>query len=312
MDPISIAVAFLLGFVARQIKLPPLVGFLIAGFVLQQFGVESGPTVKEAADLGVTLLLFTIGLKLKIKSLIQPEVWGGATVHCLISVVLFGLCFYGLAIIGFSVFAGLDLATAALVAFALSFSSTVFAVKVLEEKGEMPALHGRTAIGILIMQDVFAVVFLTVSTGKVPSIWAFALLGLFLLRPALSYLLDHIGHDELLPLFGLFSALALGVYTFGLVGLKPDLGALILGMLMAGHKRAAEIADSLFSFKEIFLVGFFLNIGLSETPTLNSLGNRTPSGHIASSEGRTLFPYFDTLSTARPYLAAGLVQSGQL
>ncbi|MEM7224658.1 MAG: cation:proton antiporter family protein [Pseudomonadota bacterium] len=272
MDPISIAVAFVLGFAARQVKLPPMVGFLVAGFLLQAFGVKAGAVIDTIADLGVTLLLFTIGLKLKLKSLARPEVWGGASVHALVIVGLFGLGFYALSLTGISVFAGLDLATAFLIAFALSFSSTVFAVKVLEEKGELPSLHGRTAIGILIMQDIFAVVFLTISTGKVPSIWAFALIGLIFVRPILGFMLNRLGHDELLPLFGLFSALAVGVYTFQLVGLKPDLGALIMGMLMATHKRASEIADSLFSFKEIFLVGFFLSIGLSEAPTLGALG----------------------------------------
>ena len=92
-----------------------------------------------------------------------------------------------------------------------------------------------------------------------------------LVRPVLGYLLNRVGHDELLPLFGLFSALAIGVYTFELVGMKADLGALILGMMMAGHPRASEIADSLFSFKEIFLVGFFLSIGLSEAPTVGAV-----------------------------------------
>ncbi len=272
MDPISISVAFLFGFGARQIKLPPMVGFLLAGFILQQFGVVAGPTVKEVANLGVTLLLFTIGLKLKVKSLARPEVWAGASIHAAVTVAVFGMISYGLSVIGFSVFGGLSLETSFLIAFALSFSSTVFAVKILDEKGELPSLHGRTAIGILIMQDVLAVVFLTASTGKLPSVWAFALVGLFALRPLLRYLLDRVGHDELLPLFGLFSAMALGVYTFQLVGLKPDLGALIIGMMLAGYKRASEIADSLFSFKELFLVGFFLNIGLSEAPTLEALG----------------------------------------
>ncbi|MEM7170407.1 MAG: cation:proton antiporter family protein [Pseudomonadota bacterium] len=272
MDPVSIAVAFLLGFGARQVGLPPMVGFLVAGFLLQWVGVEAGPTVKEIANLGVTLLLFTIGLKLKVKSLLRTEVWASATLHCVLTTFILTAAFHGLAVTGFTLFGGLELESALVIAFALSFSSTVFAVKVLEEKGEMTSLHGRTAIGILIMQDVFAVVFLTISTGKVPSVWALALLLLVFMRPVLKFFLDRCGHDELLPLFGLFSALALGVYTFELVGLKPDLGALILGMLLAGYKRAKEIADSLFSFKELFLVGFFLNIGLSESPTLGSFG----------------------------------------
>ena len=70
MDPIWITIAFLLGFGARQVGLPPLVGFLVAGFVLNGIGIEGGETLEIIADLGVTLLLFSIGLKLKIRSLL--------------------------------------------------------------------------------------------------------------------------------------------------------------------------------------------------------------------------------------------------
>lgn len=170
MDPIWIAVAFVFGFLAKQVSLPPLVGFLLAEFVLKFFGIEGGETLQQIADLGVTLLLFSIGLKLDVKGLLKPEVWGTASLHLVITVVVFGGAFYGLSLAGVSLFAGLDLATAAMIAFALSFSSTVFAVKVLEERGEMPSIHGRVSIGILIVQDIAAVVFLTLSTGKIPSL----------------------------------------------------------------------------------------------------------------------------------------------
>ena len=206
--PLALAIAFLLGFGARLIGLPALVGFLVAGFVLNALGVKDDETLKLVGDFGVTLLLFTIGLKLKVKNLARPEVWGGATLHALITTVIFSFVFYGLAIAGAPLFADLGPGTLVLIAFAASFSSTVFAVKVLEEKGEMSSLHGRTAIGILIMEDVFAVIFLTVSTGKVPSVWAVPLiLGLFLFRPVMAWILDRVGHGELLPIFAMFSAL---------------------------------------------------------------------------------------------------------
>lgn len=273
MYPVSLSVAFLLGFLARQAGLPPLVGFLAAGFLLQAFGIASDSAVETFANLGVTLLLFTIGLKLKVKNLMRTEVWAGATVHAVVTVLAFLAFFVVLATAGISAFAGTGFATAALIAFALSFSSTVFAVKVLEEKAEMLSLHGRTAIGILIMQDIFAVLFLTASSGKLPSPWAIPLLiGILLLRPGIYGILNRCGHGELLPLFGLFSALALGVASFDLVGLKPDLGALVLGMLLANNKRASEIADTLFSLKELFLVGFFLQIGLAGLPSMADLG----------------------------------------
>jgi len=271
MDPVFLAIAFGLGFAVRQFGLPPLAGFLAAGFALNGLGFESGPLLAQFADLGVTLLLFSIGLKLKIETLLKPEVWAGASLHMVATVVVFGLAIFALAAAGVHLFADLDLASSALIAFALSFSSTVFAVKALEEKGEMQALHGRVAIGILIMQDIIAVVFITLSTGKVPSLWALALFGLILLRPLLSMIMDRCGHGELIPLFGLFAALVLGAEAFDQVGLKADLGALILGILLAKHGRAGEISDSLLNFKDILLVGFFLNIGLSGTLGLEAV-----------------------------------------
>jgi predicted Kef-type K+ transport protein len=271
MDTLAIAVAFLFGFAARQAGLPPLVGFLGAGFALHALGVAGGEAIQQVADLGVTLLLFTIGLKLKVKGLVRPEIWAGTTIHMAVTVLVLGVAAFVLAGLGLPALAGLEFGTALLLAFALSFSSTVFAVKILEDKGETASLHGRTTIGILITQDAIAVAFLTFSAGELPSPWAFALLALPLLRPVLGLIMDRCGHGELIPLFGLFAALGVGAAVFALVGMKPDLGALVLGMLMSDHKRAPEVADSLFGLKEVFLVGFFLHIGLYGAPSLAGL-----------------------------------------
>ena len=105
MDPAWIAVAFALGFVMRQVGLPPLVGFLAAGFVLRAFGVESTETLGVIADTGVLLLLFSLGLKLKLSSLARPEVWGTASLHMAIVVGVFGLAIWGLGSAGFPIFA---------------------------------------------------------------------------------------------------------------------------------------------------------------------------------------------------------------
>ena len=273
MDPVWLLVAFILGFAAYRVGLPPLVGYLIAGFVLQAFGVKGGETLEEIADLGVMLLLFTIGLKLKIRSLIKPEIWAGASVHMVITVVVFGTAIFVISVLGLSIFGTLNFKLSLMLAFALSFSSTVFAVKALEEKGEMTSLHGRTAIGVLIMQDIFAVLFLTFSTGKIPSPWAIALIaGLLISKPLFFAVLSRIGHRELVLLFSVFMALGLGAGGFEAVGLKPDLGALVMGVLIAGHPKTGEMSDTLLSFKDLFLVGFFLNIGLAGAPTLQALG----------------------------------------
>ncbi len=272
MDTLSLSLAFLFGLAARQVGLPPLVGFLGAGFVLQALGVRPGEALEAISDLGVTLLLFTIGLKLRIQSLLRPEIWAGTTLHMAVTVGVVGLAVLGLGSLGIAFFAGLDAPRALLLGFALSFSSTVFAAKVLEGKGEMGALHGRVAIGVLIMQDILAVLFLTASTGKLPSPWAVALLALFLVRPLLTWVMERCGHGELLLLYGLFVALVVGAGSFEWVGMKADLGAIVVGMLLAPHPKAGELAKTLLGFKDLLLVGFFLSIGMSGAPRLEDLG----------------------------------------
>ena len=127
--------AFLLGLLARGVGLPPLVGFLATGFALNYFGVSSGETLEKLADLGITLLLSAVGLNLKPKTLIRPQVWSVTVLHMLIIVVIFAEVIFSLALIGTPLFSMLDLKLSILIAFSLSFSSTVFIVKSLEDKG---------------------------------------------------------------------------------------------------------------------------------------------------------------------------------
>lgn len=270
MDVIWIAAAFALGFLAKSLRLPPLVGYLVTGFILFALGIEGGTTLQKFADIGVTLLLFSIGLKLKLGNLLMPQVWGVASLHMLAVVLVLSLGLYALMSLGVAGLAPLELKLAALIAFALSFSSTVFAVKVLEEKSEMATLYGRISIGILIIQDIAAVIFLAASLGKVPSLWALLLLTLLPLRPLLYRILTHSGHGELLILFGLTVALG-GAFIFELAGVKGDLGALLLGLLFSKHSKSSELANHLLGFKDLFLVGFFLTIGLSGIPSINEI-----------------------------------------
>ncbi|MDH5424791.1 MAG: cation:proton antiporter [Gammaproteobacteria bacterium] len=261
-DVAWISLAFILGFASRLINLPPLVGFLATGFILNAMGISSGETLNKLADLGITLLLFTVGLKLNLKLLIKPQIWAVTTLHIGLVMLVFGLAIMALAVAGISLFAALNLQESLLLAFALSFSSTVFVVKSLEDKGEMLSLHGRIAIGILVMQDLAAVGFLAASTGKIPSAWALLLLLLLPLRKVFHFFLQTTGHGELLILYGLVLALG-GSEIFEMVGIKGDLGALIMGLLISSHVKSAELAKTMLGFKDLFLVGFFLSIGMT-------------------------------------------------
>lgn len=265
-----IALAFALGFAARIVGLPPLVGYLLAGFLIAAQGGTQSPFIQKLSDLGVTLLLFAVGLKLNPRSLARPQVWAVSAMHMLLTVALFAVLLFAVAIPGFALFDSLDWATCALIAFALSFSSTVFAVKVLEESGASNSLHGRIGIGILVMQDIAAVVFIAVSSGKVPTPWAAALLGLVFLRRPLHALLARVGHGELLVLYGF--VLALGTAeVFEMVGMKGDIGALVAGLLVAGHAKSDEMAKTMTGFKDLFLLGFFLSIGLASPLSVDPL-----------------------------------------
>ena len=268
-EAIWISFAFVIGLLVKGIGLPPLVGYLAAGFVLSGLSATTSITAEPTdvlahiAHLGVLLLLFTVGLKLKLRSIVSPEVIGGSLLHFAITCVVFAPGLYLLF--------DLDWTTALMLAIALSFSSTVLAAKVLESKRELRAFHGRVAIGILIMQDLIALVVMSLAAGKTPSEWAVIVFGLPLLRPLLYRLLDASGHDELLVLLGLLLALVVGGLGFEAVGLSSELGALVFGAMLANHPRSQELAKSLWSVKEIFLVGFFLQIGIDGLPDQQAL-----------------------------------------
>ena len=256
--------ALVLGVGAWRLGLPPLVGFLVSGFVFSAFGARSTVYLEEIAEVGVLLLLFAVGLKLRFKTLLQREVWGSGGLHLvLISGLLFGSTM---------LFSGLSAGPALLIAIGLSFSSTVLAAKVLDSQFEMRAVHGRVAIGILIIQDIVAVAVLAAISSTAPSPYAAVILLLPLARPLAYWLLDYVGHGELLVLFGAVIAITLGGVGFSTLGLSPELGALLLGTLFAGHRRAQELSNAIWGLKEILLVVFFLNVGLNGAPTLQTIG----------------------------------------
>ncbi|MEN8115301.1 MAG: cation:proton antiporter family protein, partial [Actinomycetota bacterium] len=219
--------------------------------------------------IGVLLLLFGVGMKLRITSLARPRVWVTTTAFSLGATILYGAALLIVGLLGVPLASDLDLRSAAIVGFALSFASTVFAVQALERADESQSLAGRLSIGVLVLQDLFAVAFLVATGDGWPSPWALLVIpGFLVLRPLAWWLLDRAGHGEILILLGITLAVAVGAAFFDAVGLKPDLGALVAGLLLSGHPRADELSTTLLGFKDLFLVGFFLSIGLAGTPPI--------------------------------------------
>ncbi|MER2490317.1 cation:proton antiporter family protein [Catenovulum sediminis] len=269
MDFYWILIVFVFGFALKQIGLPPMIGYLIAGFAMNAYGIQPINNIETLANLGITLLLFTIGLKVRVKDLTDKVVLGGAIGPMILTTVLVGVgCLAIGTVVSVSLF-DLSWQTAALIGFALSFSSTVCVAKILEETGELKTRHGKISIGILVIQDFAAVIFLVAALGTLPSLWALALILLIPARQIFGKLLTQAGHGELLPLIGFCFAFG-GYELFYAVDLKGDLGALIAGMLLSSHAKSNELYKSLMNFKDLFLIGFFISIGFTALPSLET------------------------------------------
>lgn len=260
-EVIFLGSAYFIGLIANRLFLPPLVGYLLAGYVLNFFEIATSPTLSHLADVGIELLLFTVGLKIKPRSLVKREVLSVGGLHLIIvtgvSVALF-------------LWQGGHITGGLILGASLAFSSTVLAIKVLEDNNELSTLHGRDVISILILQDIIAIGLLAVADGKTPNPWAFGLLALPLIRPLAHRLLSATHSDDLRLLLGVFFALS-GSAIANHVGISADIGALLMGITLASHDKTEDIAEKLWGLKEILLVAFFIQIGLSELPSLEQI-----------------------------------------
>ncbi|EAQ98571.1 cation:proton antiporter family protein [Congregibacter litoralis] len=294
-DPLLIIVALACGMASRAIGMPALIGYLAAGFVLHELHVDGGEMLAVLSEMGITLLLFSIGLKLQIRDLLQPRIWGTTVIHMLVTQLVV-LAILSLAA-QFLPQLGLSMNAKLVIAFAFSFSSTVFVIQIMQERGEMASRHANLAVGVLIIQDLAAVLFLAASTGKMPELSALWLLLLFPARRPILSMLRLAGHGELFTLAG-FALAILGAQLFDSVGIKGDLGALLIGVLLAGEQKGKELARNLLYFKDLFLVGFFLSIGLSGWPSPSLMILALILGSLALLKPLLYFPLFTRFHVA--------------
>ncbi|MGZ8227105.1 MAG: cation:proton antiporter domain-containing protein [Methylococcaceae bacterium] len=261
MELLLLGSAYFAGLISSRLYLPPLVGYLIAGYILHADGIQPSETLAHLADIGIELLLFTVGLKLKLRSLLRREVLGVGGLHLLIVTAVSVIIFFGF---GGYISGGLVLGVS------LAFSSTVLAIKVLEDNGELSTMYGRDVLSILILQDIIAIALLAFTNDKQPTPWALGLLVLPFLRPLAYRLLNASRDDELKLLLGVSLALAGGALAEK-VGISSDIGALLMGVMLAGHHGIEELSSKLWGLKEVFLVAFFLQIGLTDLPEYNEV-----------------------------------------
>ncbi|MBS1847787.1 MAG: cation:proton antiporter, partial [Actinobacteria bacterium] len=259
-----LAVIFGCGLVARIVRLPPLVGFLAAGFVLGAMHVERVGALPVIGEIGVTLMLFAVGLRLDLRSLLSGAVWLGGGIHTILFTGIttgFLVLLDAMGLVGHR-----SVRSFAVIGLVLSFSSTIVAIKVLQDRGDEQALYGTVCIGILIVQDAIAVAIMSFSRGHAPRLWSFGLIVLIPVLVVATRRWQKLGHGELGTLFGITMALIPGYYLFDWLGLSGELGALVMGLVLAPTRGSDELSHDLFMVKELLLVAFFVSIGLTGLP----------------------------------------------
>lgn len=267
-------IAVVLAAVGSGLRQPLIIGFVICGILVGPSGlgwIASGEEIGLLADMGIALLLFVVGLKLDLHT-IRTMGWVALAVG--LGQVLFT------SVVGFLIALGFGLGTveALYMAMAVTFSSTVIVVKLLTDRRELDALHGRIAVGLLIVQDIVVVVVMVVlsafgatgtgggslfaSLGAVAGKGAAFALGLALLtRYALPGLLRWLARSsELLVLFAITWAVVLAAGAESL-GFSMEVGALLAGVSLAFTPFREAIAARLTVVRDFLLLFFFLQLG---------------------------------------------------
>lgn len=259
----------------RRLKLPPVLGYLCVGLFVGPTAldwVNDSPDLPDLAELGVVFLLFSLGLEFSLPKMLKLRrvVFGLGSLQVLCSAVALGGLLYAF---------GMSFNGAFLLGAGLALSSTAIVSKELTSLGEIFSRHGQNAIGVLLFQDVVAVLLLTlvpVFAGSSDQAWYWALpitLGktvilFFGLLFASRFLLPRLFHEvaasrsaELFVLLALVIVL-LTAWLTHLLGLSPALGAFLAGMLLGESHYRHQIEADIRPFRDILLGLFFVSIGM--------------------------------------------------
>jgi Kef-type K+ transport system membrane component KefB len=271
---LCIVAAWICGVLANFLRQPVLLAYLVGGFVLGPAGlklVHSEETIHTISELGLIFLLFMIGLEIDLKKIIRA----GSAITVTGAVQIFGGCAIGILVfkmLGFPL--GDGKWDALYLAVAAALSSTVIIVKVLYEKRELDTFPGRVTLGILVLQDLFAILFLAIQPSLdnlQASILGMSFLRVVLLvatalavsRWVLPWVFHHIAR---LPELVLVGALA-WCFLLGEFGawlkLSREMGALIAGVSLSTFPYALDVTAKVTSLRDFFVTLFFVGLGMT-------------------------------------------------
>ncbi|KJK19336.1 monovalent cation:proton antiporter family protein [Pseudomonas sp. 2(2015)] len=259
----------------RRLKLPPVLGYLCVGLFVGPTAldwVNESEELPDLAEMGVVFLLFSLGLEFSLSKMLalRKVVFGLGSLQVICTSILLA---------GLLVLLGMQPNVALMLGAGLALSSTAIVSKELTSLGEIFSSHGQNAIGVLLFQDVVAVLLLTlvpVFAGQGGQAWYWALpltLGktvilFFGLLLASRWLLPRLFHEvasshsaELFVLLALVIVL-LTAWLTHLLGLSPALGAFLAGMLLGESNYRHQIEADIRPFRDILLGLFFVSIGM--------------------------------------------------
>lgn len=317
---ISIIFATAAALVARRLRQPLILGYIFGGILLGRemgFGIITDEaSIELISEIGLILLLFIIGLEINVTKLIDA----GKTIAVAGTFQFFGCILLG---IGFFQFFGFSFSAThfdlAYLALALSLSSTMIVVKLLYDKYEIDTLAGRTTLGILIFQDIWAIIFLAIQPTllhpELMTVLSSFLAGAGLLfscflisKYLLPKLFRSIAKAPELMLITSISWCFLVSGTANAVGLSKEMGALIAGISIAAFPYSIDVIAKITGIRDFFITLFFVALGLKApalTPELFKLA-LLATGFVLVSRLLTILPI---LTALRVDLRTGLIAS---
>ncbi len=272
LEVIFIASALVV-FLLHKFRVPSLVGFIIAGVLIGPYGiklVKDTHLVEMLAEIGVILLLFTIGIEFSLARLMRMKkavlVGGGIQVFLTIGLAALAVSFTS-AQVSHAIFFG----------FLIALSSTAIVLKMLAERGDTDTPHGRIMIGILIFQDLCVVPLMLLTPvlagesvhvmdialkmGKAAFIVVAVLLSARWIVPVLLHQVVHTKSRELFIITIIMICIGIALLT-SQFGLSLALGAFLAGLVISESEYASQATSDILPFKDSFIGLFFVSVGM--------------------------------------------------
>lgn len=271
---LALMAALLLGLIFERFKLSAIIGYLLAGALVGQGGfslIQRPDEVGVIAEIGVALLLFTIGLEFSWRSL--RRLGAGVLIGGAVMVMA---CTLFLTAVGVAV--QLSWQAAVIIGAAGSLSSTAIVMRVFRQRNELDSIHGRASLGVLLVQDlavvplVLGVSFIASGSGEIgkalgQALWAAAILVIVLVV-FVSQIVPRLLHEKIvarnreLPIILAVVSCVGATWAAHELGLSPALGAFLAGMLLADSKFNEQMRADVLPLRTLFVTIFFVSVGL--------------------------------------------------